>query len=175
MFRVRIRVSFLSRPIHCKHLSLIESTTFSVTSPHYLILLIIRAHEMQPDYWPRSLIGLRITKLDRISDHEVDRITDHEKNVRKIIVELNIKQTKDQNNYTKENSFSPTNWSSRKPNVGLRYRLIPSKYSLHPHFQLIHTLNFSLRLTAYDQGTTEHYKGQLPLSLRSPPRPSLCV
>ena len=25
--RVRIRVSFLSRPIHCKHLSLIESTT----------------------------------------------------------------------------------------------------------------------------------------------------
>ena len=31
--RVRIRVSFLSRPIHCKHLSLIESTTSSVTSP----------------------------------------------------------------------------------------------------------------------------------------------
>ena len=33
VFRVRIRVSFLSRPIHCKHLSLIESTTSSVTSP----------------------------------------------------------------------------------------------------------------------------------------------
>ena len=32
--RVRIRVSFLSRPIHCKHLSLIESTTSSVTSPN---------------------------------------------------------------------------------------------------------------------------------------------
>ena len=31
--RVRIKVSFLSRPIHCKHLSLIESTTSSVTSP----------------------------------------------------------------------------------------------------------------------------------------------
>ena len=29
--RVRIRVSFLSRPIHCKHLSLIESTMASVT------------------------------------------------------------------------------------------------------------------------------------------------
>ena len=34
MFRVRIRVSFLSRPIHCKHLSLIESTTARVTSPN---------------------------------------------------------------------------------------------------------------------------------------------
>ena len=31
--RVMIRVSFLSRPIHCKHLSLIESTTASVTKP----------------------------------------------------------------------------------------------------------------------------------------------
>ena len=31
--RVRVRVSFLSRPIHCKHLSLIESTTARVTSP----------------------------------------------------------------------------------------------------------------------------------------------
>ena len=33
--RIRIRVSFLSRPIHCKHLSLIESTTSNVTFPNY--------------------------------------------------------------------------------------------------------------------------------------------
>ena len=36
----RIRVSFLCQPIHCKHLSLIESTTSSVTSP-FLVRLAI--------------------------------------------------------------------------------------------------------------------------------------